>query len=146
MLYAVNRNIFDVNVFGLIEMTKAVLPIMRSQHCGHIFNISSVAGLVAAAGVGIYNSTKYAGDGLSEAMCAEVKPYCYVNSIGINVTIIEPGLFRRNFLGSSLEVALALPAYNNTSVEQVRNYHHQSHNKQNGDPLRAAHFIIQLAA
>lgn len=134
------RNVFDVNVFGLIEMTKAVLPIMRSQNYGHIFNISSIAGLVASAGVGIYNSTKYAVEGLSEALWAEVKTF------GINVTIIEPGPFRTDFLGTSLEVADALPAYTNTAVEQARNYRSQAHNKQNGDPLKAAQIIIRLAA
>lgn len=134
------RNVFDVNVFGLMEMTKAVLPIMRSQNCGHIFNISSVAGLVASAGVGIYNSTKYAVEGLSEALCMEVKTF------GINVTIIQPGPFRTDFLGDSLEVAPALSAYADTAAAQARNYRHQSHNKQNGDPLKAAQIIIQLAA
>lgn len=134
------RNVFDVNVFGLIEMTQAVLPIMRAQQSGHIFNISSIAGLVAAPGVGIYNSTKYAVEGLSEALSAEVKPF------GIHVTIIEPGPFRTDFLGSSLEVAPPLSAYNNTAVEQARNYRTQSHNKQNGDPQKAAQIIIQLAA
>ncbi len=134
------RNVFDVNVFGIMEMTKAVLPTMRSQNCGHIFNISSIAGLVATAGVGIYNSTKYAVEGLSEALWAEVKTF------GINVTIIEPGPFRTDFLGGSLEMASALPAYIDTVVTQARDYCNQSNNTQNGDPLKAAQIIIQLAA
>lgn len=113
---------------------------MRSQKSGHIFNISSIAGLVASAGVGIYNSTKYALEGLSEALAAEVQPF------GIKVKIIEPGSFRTDFLGSSLEVASPLPAYANTAVEQARNYRHQSHNKKNGDPVKAAQMMIQLAA
>ncbi len=134
------RNVFDVNVFGLMEMTKAVLPIMRSQNYGHIFNLSSTAGLFATAGMGMYNGTKYAVEGISEALSAEVKTF------GINVTIIEPGPFRTDFMGSSLEMAPALPAYHNTAVTQTRNYCDQSNNTQKGDPLKAAQIIMQLAA
>jgi len=134
------RNIFDANVFGLMEMTKAVLPIMRSQKSGHIFNISSVAGLMATAGYGIYNSTKYAVEGVSEALWQEVKTF------GINVTIIEPGPFRTDFLGNSLEMATSLSAYDDTAVGQTRNYCKQSNHQQNGDPLKAAQIMIQLAA
>lgn len=134
------RNIFDVNVFGLIEMTKAVLPSMRSQNYGHLFNMSSIAGLTATAGMGIYNSTKYAVEGLSEALAHDVKTF------GIKVTIIEPGPFRTDFLGASLELAPSLPAYEGTAIDQTRNYCKQSNHQQNGDPLKAAQIMIQLAA
>ncbi len=134
------RRVFDVNVFGLIEMTQAVLPIMRKQQSGHIFNLSSIAGLTATAGYGIYNGTKYAVEGLSEALAHETKTF------GIKVTIIEPGPFRTDFLGESLELAPALPAYEGTAVDQTRHYCKHSNHQQNGDPLKAAKIIVQLAA
>jgi len=134
------RRIFDVNVFGLIEMTQAVLPIMRKQQSGHIFNLSSIAGLTATAGYGIYNGTKYAVEGLSEALAHETKTF------GIKVTIIEPGPFRTDFLGGSLELAPSLPAYEDTAVDQTRHYCKHSNHQQNGDPLKAAKIIVQLAA
>jgi len=85
---------FDVNVFGLLSVTRAVLPFMRKANSGHIFNISSVFGLIAGAGWGIYCATKFAVEGLSEALAQEVQPF------GIQVTIIEPGYFRTNFLNA----------------------------------------------
>lgn len=134
------RKIFDTNVFGLMEMTKAILPTMRSQKQGHIFNISSIAGLVGMAGASIYNSTKFAVEGLSEALAAEIAHF------GINVTIIEPGPFRTDFLGTTFEMAPEHPAYKDTIGAQIRNYRAQMHNTQNGDPLKAAKIIIQLAS
>jgi NADP-dependent 3-hydroxy acid dehydrogenase YdfG len=134
------RDIFDTNVFGLMEMTKAVLPIMRLQNRGHIFNISSIAGLVSMAGAGIYNSTKFAVEGVSEALASEV------SSFGIKVTIIEPGPFRTDFLGDSFEMSPAHPAYEESVGAQVRSYRSQVHNTQNGDPDKAAKIMIQLAA
>ncbi|MBY0280738.1 MAG: SDR family NAD(P)-dependent oxidoreductase [Alphaproteobacteria bacterium] len=134
------RDIFDTNVFGLMEMTKAVLPTMRIQKAGHIFNISSIAGLVGMAGAGIYNSTKFAVEGMSEALAAEVAHF------GIKVIIIEPGPFRTDFLGDSFEMSPAHPAYEESIGAQVRSYRTQVHNTQNGDPVKAAEIMIQLAA
>lgn len=133
------RDIFDTNVFGLMEMTKEVLPTMRSQNGGHIFNISSIAGLVGMACAGIYNSTKFAVEGLSEALAAEIA------HLGINVTIIEPGPFRTDFLGDSFEMSPDHPAYKESIGAQMRAYRSQVHNTQNGDPVKAAKIIIQLA-
>jgi len=87
------RNLYDVNVFGLLGVTRAVLPHMKKAKKGHIFNVSSVAGLLGMAGFGPYCSTKFAVEGLSESLAQEVGP------LGIKLTIIEPGAFRTQFVG-----------------------------------------------
>jgi NAD(P)-dependent dehydrogenase (short-subunit alcohol dehydrogenase family) len=92
-------SIYETNVFGLLRVTRAVLPYLRKQRSGHIVNISSIGGLTGMPGWGIYNSTKFAVEGLSEALAAELAP------LGIGVTIVEPGPFRTDFLGGSLEKA-----------------------------------------
>jgi len=82
---------FDANVFGLFAMTRAVLPIMRRQHSGHILNITSIGGLVGFPASGYYSATKHAVEGWSESLAAEVKP------LGIRVTCVEPGPFRTDW-------------------------------------------------
>lgn len=133
------RTIFDTNVFGLIELTKAVLPLMRRQKSGHILNISSMAGFVGAAGASIYNATKFAVEGVSEGLAEEMMAF------GVRVSIIEPGPFRTDFLSPhSIEFASPLPEYEGTPAEQTRSHLAQSHNKQAGDPIKAARMMIQL--
>ena len=88
--------VYETNVFGLMRVTRAILPHLRKQKSGHIVNLSSIGGLVGLPGWGIYNSTKFAVEGLSEALAVEVAP------LGIGVTIVEPGPFRTDFLGGSL--------------------------------------------
>lgn len=96
------RAVFEVNVFGLLTVTRAVLPVMREQGAGKIINISSSGGFVGRPGWGVYCATKFAVEGLSESMGYELAP------LGIQVTAIEPGAFRTNFLdGSSLLTAEA---------------------------------------
>src|SRR5437588_2106041 len=85
--------VYDTNVFGLLRVTRAILPHMRKQRTGHIVNLSSIGGLTGLPGWGIYNSTKFAVEGLSEALAAELAP------LGIGVTLVEPGPFRTDFLG-----------------------------------------------
>src|ERR1700722_2828354 len=86
------RAVYETNVFGALAVLRAVLPVMRRQRSGHVLNISSVAGFSASAGWGVYGSTKFAIEAISEAAGAEVAP------LGIKVTVIEPGVFRTDFL------------------------------------------------
>ena len=88
------RAMFETNFFGLVTLIKRVLPGMRARRKGHIVNVSSVGGLIGLPGVGYYNATKFALEGLSEALAAEVAP------LGIRVTIVEPALPNR--LGGSI--------------------------------------------
>jgi NAD(P)-dependent dehydrogenase (short-subunit alcohol dehydrogenase family) len=131
---------FDVNVFGLLSVTRAVLPFMRERNSGHIFNLSSVFGLIAGAGWGIYCATKFAVEGLSEALAQEVQPF------GISVTIIEPGYFRTNFLnaGSVILPEKSIDAY--TAITEIKRKHAEEiPGTQPGDPEKAAEVIISTA-
>lgn len=129
--------VYETNVFGLLRVTRAVLPHMRRQKNGHIVNLSSIGGLVGLPGWGIYNSTKFAVEGLSEALAVEVAP------LGIGVTIVEPGPFRTDFLGSSLAAAArVLPDYQETAG-QTRAGNVQRNGKQPGAPALAAEAIVQ---
>jgi NAD(P)-dependent dehydrogenase (short-subunit alcohol dehydrogenase family) len=129
--------VFEINVFGLLRVTKAVLPHMRRQRSGHIVNLSSIGGLSGIAGWGIYNATKFAIEGLSEALAQEVAP------LGIGVTIVEPGPFRTDFLGGSLAmVENHLPDYDATAGK-TRNYQKENDGSQAGDPVRGAKAIVE---
>lgn len=133
------RALFETNVFGLMEVTKAILPTMRAQKSGHILNISSIAGLVAHPGGGIYNATKFAVEGLSESMALDL------SSFNIKVTLIEPGPFRTDFASeSSLQMAPIHPAYTGTVAHTVRQYLAEAHGRQAGDPMRAAKIMIEV--
>jgi NAD(P)-dependent dehydrogenase (short-subunit alcohol dehydrogenase family) len=130
-------SLYDTNVFGLLRVTRAVLPHMRKQRSGHIVNISSIGGLAGMPGWGIYNSTKFAVEGLSEALAAELAP------LGIGVTIVEPGPFRTQFLGGSLvKAANTLPDYEATAGK-TRASALERNGKQQGDPALAADAIVQ---
>lgn len=130
-------DVYETNVFGLIRVTRAVLPYFRKQHSGRIVNISSIGGLVGMPGWGIYNSTKFAVEGLSEALALEVA------SLGIHVTIVEPGPFRTDFLGSSLRPAgKTISDYDHTAG-RTRAVAGERHGKQPGDPALAADAIVK---
>ena len=132
------RSMFDTNFFGLVAVTKAVLPGMRARHSGHIVNISSIGGLVANPSVGYYAATKFAVEGLSEALAKEVEP------LGIRVTAIEPGPFRTDWAGRSLKLAKRpIPDYVDTAGARSRQIADRS-GKQPGDPVRAAEAIITI--
>ncbi|BAV04843.1 NADP-dependent 3-hydroxy acid dehydrogenase YdfG [Filimonas lacunae] len=132
---------FDVNVFGLLHVTRAVLPHMRAANSGHIFNLSSVFGLISGAGWGIYCATKFAVEGLSEALAQEVAPF------GIKVTIIEPGYVRTNFLSSGSMAVPANPIAAYTALaEEKRKHKEDIPGSQIGDPQKVAAAIINTAA
>ncbi len=102
---------FDINFFSLAALIRKVLPSMRARGKGHIVNISSVGGLLGGPGAGYYNGTKFALEGLSEALALEVKP------LGIRVTAIEPGPFRTDWAGRSINLAKnPIVAYADTAV------------------------------
>jgi NAD(P)-dependent dehydrogenase (short-subunit alcohol dehydrogenase family) len=129
--------VYETNVFGLLRVVRAVLPHMRRQRSGHIVNLSSIGGLTGMPGWGIYNSTKFAVEGLSEALAAELAP------LGIGVTIVEPGPFRTEFLGGSLvRAANTLPDYEATAGK-TRASARERNGKRQGDPVAAADAIVQ---
>jgi NADP-dependent 3-hydroxy acid dehydrogenase YdfG len=129
---------FETNVFGLLKVTRAFLPRLRKQRNGHIINISSIGGLIGGQGIGMYNATKFAVEGLSEALAAELAP------LGIRVTVIEPGPFRTDFLGRSGVIAeTRISDYDNTAGN-MRKYFSENDGKQKGDPLRAVQAMIQV--
>ncbi len=134
------QKIYDVNVFGLLNVTRAVLPHMRAAQSGHIFNMSTVFGLIAGAGWGAYCGTKFAVEGISEALAQEVEPF------GIQVTVIEPGYVRTDFLnsGSIAYPQNPIPAYA-AVAEEKRKHQQDVPGTQIGDPERIAGVIINLA-
>lgn len=133
------RAMFETNVFGLIDMTKAVLPLMREHRSGLIINVSSIGGLTSFAATGYYHGTKYAVEGISESLALEVKP------LGIDVLIVEPGPFRTNWAGPSIkQSAVHIDDYAATAGERRKQTEARS-GSQVGDPVRAAQAIIDAA-
>jgi NAD(P)-dependent dehydrogenase (short-subunit alcohol dehydrogenase family) len=132
------RRMFEINVFGLAHVTQAVLPIMRKQKSGHILNIASIGGLRSFPGVGFYNATKFAVDGLSESLAKEVA------HLGIKVTIVCPSGFRTDWAGRSAEDAPSnITDYTDTAIKNKNAIRAYSGN-QPGDPLKAAKAMIQV--
>lgn len=134
------RRMFDVNVFGLTSMTQAVLPGMRKRRSGCIVNISSLAGIRGMPALGQYCATKFAVEGLSEALRREVE------SLGVHVMVVEPSGFRTDWAGRSAnESAQQIDDYTATAGT-VRTAIRTASGKQPGDPVRAARAIIQAVA
>lgn len=133
------RRLYETNVFGLLNVTRGVLPFMRQARSGHVINISSVGGFRSGAGFGTYCSTKFAVEGLSEALHAELAP------LGVKVTVVEPGYFRTDFLdGNSLvESPLIIDDYAGTSGE-VRKLAKVYNQQQPGNPELLAVAMIKL--
>jgi NAD(P)-dependent dehydrogenase (short-subunit alcohol dehydrogenase family) len=99
------RDQFETNFFGLLNVTRAVLPTLKQQHAGHILNISSIAGRLTSPMLGLYHASKFAVEGLSETLAQEMEPF------GIHVTIIEPSGFGTDFASRSLAKAAPKPDY-----------------------------------
>ncbi|MDC3961833.1 oxidoreductase [Polyangium jinanense] len=128
----------EVNLHGALRVTRAFLPHMRARRAGRILQISSVAGQVGSPGLGIYNASKWALEGFSEALQAEVK------GLGIRVVIIEPGAFRTDWAGRSMDYGAPIEDYAATAG-YVRKLLGQFHGKQPGDPDKAARLMLELA-
>ncbi|MEV4331399.1 oxidoreductase [Streptomyces sp. NPDC049597] len=129
------RSLFDVHVFGPAALTRAVLPHMRARRSGAIVQLSSVGGQMSMAGFGAYSATKFALEGLSEALAAEVRP------LGIDVLIVEPGAFRTNLFGNHSLSGDGIADYAET-VGATRRMVETGGGTQVGDPAKAAAAVL----
>jgi len=131
---------FQTNVFGLLKVTRAVLPHLRRARKGHVINISAIAGYAAFAGWGIYSSTKFAVEGLTEALAIELAP------LGIFATVVEPGFMRTDFLEktSLLRTKNVISDYVAT-VGAMREFATSLNHKQPGDPRKVSKAVLKLA-
>jgi short-subunit dehydrogenase len=130
---------FQTNIYGLIRVTRAFLPHLRQRRSGHIFNLSSIGGLIGSAGWGFYNTTKFAVEGFSEALAEEMKP------LGVRVTVVEPGPFRTDFLGRSGKLARQELVDYAATAGKAREYLKTQSGKQPGDPKKVVEAIITAA-
>ncbi|MDT7745974.1 MAG: hypothetical protein QOE59_5052 [Actinomycetota bacterium] len=128
---------FDVNVFGVLDVLRAVLPVMRAQRSGHVVQMSSVGGVIATLGGAAYAATKFALEGLSEGLAVEVAP------LGIRVTLVEPGPFRTDFAGRSAAHGEPVEDYA-LILDPAREWFLAQDGQQPGDPARAAQAIVDL--
>jgi NAD(P)-dependent dehydrogenase (short-subunit alcohol dehydrogenase family) len=133
------ERLFATNVFGLLNVTRAVLPHLRAQRSGRVINISSIGGYQAYMGWGVYGSTKFAVEGITEALHQELAP------LGIQATVVEPGFFRTDFLDeqSLIKTQLELPDYDET-VGKMRAFAEAANHAQPGDPLKFAEAMLAL--
>lgn len=131
---------YDTNVFGLMHVTRAVLPGMRAQRSGRIFNVSSVGGIVGGASGSLYCASKFAVEGFTESLAQEVTPF------GIHATIVEPGFFRTDFLEptSVRHASLTIADYAPTA-DALKAFYDQRNKNQAGDPAKLAQALITLA-
>jgi NAD(P)-dependent dehydrogenase (short-subunit alcohol dehydrogenase family) len=130
---------FETNFFGVVNVTRAALPVLRAQRDGHIIQVSSIGGRRASVGLSAYQSAKFAVEGFSEALSNEVGP------LGIRVTIIEPGGFRTDWGGSSMRIGEIREDYKatvGTYIEAAREHG----DAVRGDPAKAARAILQIAS
>ncbi|MFJ9452422.1 oxidoreductase [Herbaspirillum sp. NPDC101397] len=134
------RKQFDTNVFGLLHVTRAVLPTLRAQGSGHVINISSIGGYMSHQGWGVYCATKFAVEALTEALHTELAP------LGVRATVVEPGFFRTDFLNADSVVSTAnhIAQYAD-SVGVMRTLMAGANHKQPGDPAKLASAILKLA-
>ncbi len=129
---------FEANLFGVVNVTQAALPVFREQRGGHFLQFSSVGGRVGGTpGLAAYQSAKFAVEGFSEVLHSEVAPF------GVRVTIAEPGAFRTDWGGSSMTIAPVLPDYEQT-VGRINAYRGEVDGRQPGDPARAARVLLDV--
>lgn len=132
------RRMMEINFYGLANVTREILPVMRKQKSGHIINISSICGIYSYPGLGYYNATKYAVDGFTETLHREVK------DLGIKVTIVAPGAFRTQWAGrSAKESETNIQDYSATS-HNFKTIIRNSNGQQPGNPQKAADAVVQL--
>lgn len=133
------KDLFNTNVFGLLNVTRAVLPYMRNQSSGHIINISSIGGYASYPGWGAYCATKFAVEALTESLAYELEPF------GIKATTVEPGFFRTDFLDSTSLVSTekSFPEYAET-VGAMREFAASANHAQPGDPAKLSKAILKL--
>ena len=131
---------FATNVFGLFNMCRMVLPVMRKERSGHIFNIASIAGLVGMPGASVYSASKFAVAGFSESLAQEVAGF------GIKVTSVAPGAFRTDFLDDSSAHfgSVPLPEYK-TFSDKIRSSSANNNHKQPGAPEKLGQALVELA-
>lgn len=129
----------ETNLFGVINVTKAVLPLMREQGTGHILQFSSVGGRIGPIGRAAYAAAKWGVEGFSEVLSKEVGP------LGVKVTIIEPGGFRTDFAGSSTTIREGRPEYDAT-VGKTARFQRDFNGKQPGDPAKAAAAVLHITS
>lgn len=135
------RELYELNVFAVVAMCKALLPRMRERNTGRIINIGSMGGIAAFAGTGVYASTKFAVEGLTEAMRDELR------HTGIRVTVVEPGSFRTDFMSRRSMTVAGGPEFSeyDATVNSMITKHLASDGNQPGDPAAAARAIVALA-
>lgn len=132
---------FAVNVFGLMHVTRAVLPTLRRQQRGHIFNLSSIGGIQGGDRYPLYAASKFAVEGFSESLSAELAPF------GISVTVVEPGFFRTDFLEStSVQYGTLVVEDYAAESRASRAFYEDRSGKQAGDPAKLAEALLTLAA
>ena len=130
----------ETNLFGVVNVTKAALPVFREQRSGHFLQFSSIGGRAGGTpGMGAYQTAKFAVEGFSEVLNNEVRPF------GVKVTIVEPGGFRTDWGGSSMELAEVHPDYE-TTVGEMHRRRIEMDGRQPGDPAKAAQAILQVVA
>jgi NAD(P)-dependent dehydrogenase (short-subunit alcohol dehydrogenase family) len=130
---------FEVNVFGAVAMIKAVLPAMRRRRRGHIINITSMAGYISMPGIAYYSGSKFALEGITEALAQEVK------GLGIKVTAIAPGSFRTDWAGRSMVRSERSVSDYDTVFDPVRKRRLENSGQQAGDPAKAARVLLEIA-
>jgi NAD(P)-dependent dehydrogenase (short-subunit alcohol dehydrogenase family) len=129
----------ETNLFGVINVTKAAIPVMREQKSGHIIQFSSVGGRIGALGRAPYSAAKWGVEGFSEVLAKEIGP------MGVKVTIVEPGGFRTDFAGASTTIQNGRPEYDAT-VGEVARFQRNYDGKQPGDPVKAADAVLHITS